>query len=607
MMALLGSIKANNVVADSPYPAKATVSFTFDDAASTTYTNALPVLSSKGLSATEYVNTGYVGKPGYMSWSQIQQLQNTYKWDIGGHSVTHPLMSTLNDTQLRYEVEQSKKDLIAHGITNPVSFATPYGDYSNKVIATIARYYQSHRPFHDRAYLNDYPYNKYLIYVKSVEKTTTVTEVKSWVDYAKSTNGWLVLVFHDVVTNPTDQYDVSTNFLKQIADYVKTSGIRNATVSEMTAYSKPSLFENGTFAQGLTGGWSVSNNAVLDTSYKGTIPNSINSVKLTGSSTASHLFSKKINVNPNGVYKVTGFTNTSNFKSGEAGYYVDEYDIDGNWISGKWLAGYTGLTNSVFESVFTYKPTSPNVKTAMLEVYMDPGSIGHIYVDTINMYLLLVEVPSVTPTPTISPITTSSPNPSASVLPSASPSASASATPIPTLSPTPVATVSASPSAMPSTSPSAGPIVNLVKNSGFGSVIGGWVANWQRDNTNLIVWSSASLGCAGSNSVKLEPNTNISTHLYSDLIIVESNKSYTWESCVKVGGGSGEFGYYIDEYDAGDQWVSGQWKMSEGLGVNITRKILYIPTSVNVKKVRLQYYKAINSTFSVIVDEVKLY
>ena len=67
----------------------AKVSITFDDGFASTYTNALPVLTERGIKATVYVTTDFIGSPGYMTWDQVISLQNDYGWEIGSHTVTH--------------------------------------------------------------------------------------------------------------------------------------------------------------------------------------------------------------------------------------------------------------------------------------------------------------------------------------------------------------------------------------------------------------------------------------------------------------------------------------------------------------------------------------
>jgi peptidoglycan/xylan/chitin deacetylase (PgdA/CDA1 family) len=68
---------------------------------------------------------------------QIGQLRKRKLVEIGAHSVTHPLLSSLTPSIQRQEVEQSRTDL--QEITGqPIeSFAFPYGDYTTETISVL--------------------------------------------------------------------------------------------------------------------------------------------------------------------------------------------------------------------------------------------------------------------------------------------------------------------------------------------------------------------------------------------------------------------------------------------------------------------------------------
>ncbi|MDQ3099010.1 MAG: polysaccharide deacetylase family protein [bacterium] len=620
-VAQFASVMINPAYAAQIYTPQGTVALTFDDATVDTYTKAVPILSSRGIKGVLYDNTGYNGKSGYLTWAQVQELQNKYGWEIGGHSVTHPLMTTLSASQLKTEVEQSKKDLVDHGI-NPVSFATPYGDYDNKVIAAIAKQYYIHRPFHDREQNNVYPYNSYLIQVQSVEKVTTFAQVKGWIDNAKATNTALVLVFHTIVTRPSDQYDVSESMLKQVADYIKSSGIKVNQVKDLAQMNTPNLFQNSSFEQGMNIGWTTDNatSVKIDTNTNGSMPAPKNSVVMSGSASVSHLFAPTLAVKPNETYVVKAFTNQSSFTNGEYGYYLNEYDSAGNWISGRWIFGNfdndTNNSNDVFQVSFKYQPTSDLVASAMLEVYMTAGSAGKVYIDNIELYKVYTDtsstpvpsaIPTVTPvvTPTVQPsaIPTASASATPTAQPSITPTATASATPVASVTPTPSMQPTAQPSVQPSATPSG---TNLVRNSNMGAAESGFALYW-KGNDSSIVYDTTSKGCSGAESIIMKANNTVNAVLINTkYIAVDSAKSYDWLTCVKVGTGSGEFGYYIDEYDANNIWISGKWMGMAAPGTR-TDWFVYTPSSSAVKYAGIQYYKTAGSTFEVNVDKIGFY
>src|SRR3990167_9370339 len=93
-----------------PVPASAAastrISFTFDDGLLSSYNQAAPTLATYGYKGTVYATTGCIGSVGtcpadedalYMSWAQLSALQATYGWEVGAHSVTHPLMTEISD------------------------------------------------------------------------------------------------------------------------------------------------------------------------------------------------------------------------------------------------------------------------------------------------------------------------------------------------------------------------------------------------------------------------------------------------------------------------------------------------------------------------------
>src|SRR5438105_14429313 len=106
LLALIAlNIPLQALAASSPVPA-AKVSFTFDDGLTSTYANAAPTLAKYGFTGTDYVITGCVGMTTapntcrantdttYMTWAQVQALQNSYGWEIGSHTIKHSCLAT---------------------------------------------------------------------------------------------------------------------------------------------------------------------------------------------------------------------------------------------------------------------------------------------------------------------------------------------------------------------------------------------------------------------------------------------------------------------------------------------------------------------------------
>jgi peptidoglycan/xylan/chitin deacetylase (PgdA/CDA1 family) len=377
----------------------AKISFTFDDGLTSALTKAAPALAQYGYTGTDYVITGCVGTTNkcpadesakYMTWPQITQLQNTNHWEIGSHTVNHPLLTEVSATKLTNELVNSKQALASHGI-DATDFASPYGDYNPKVLAAVSKYYSSHRPFADQQFTNSWPYNDYLLYVKQVQAGVTVAQVKSYIDEAKQKNAWLVLVMHDIQdvpsTNP-DDYQYGTNDLKQIAAYAQSQNMLGVNVNQgLAGTGGANLLANSTFDNGIADGWTtdVAANVTKDTANNGSYPSPTNSLLIKSNTSKSvHLFSPKVSVDSTKSYFLKNFVNITKRSAGQLSFYIDEYDVNGNWVS-----GHTAVSESVVnvENMnFVYKPSSAAVKQASVQVAVDKGSNLQAYVDNMQWF-----------------------------------------------------------------------------------------------------------------------------------------------------------------------------------------------------------------------------
>ena len=95
---------------------------TFDDAWADNHTHALGPLNRHRLPATLYAPSRLLGKPGYMTRSQLLEMDDGGV-TIGAHSRIHPDLRTCSPSELESEVNQEDlEDLLAKPVT---SFAYP--------------------------------------------------------------------------------------------------------------------------------------------------------------------------------------------------------------------------------------------------------------------------------------------------------------------------------------------------------------------------------------------------------------------------------------------------------------------------------------------------
>lgn len=556
----------------------AQISFTFDDGLQSAYTQAAPTLAKYGLTGTDAIITNCVGMTKvpntcrantdapYMTWAQVQAMQNTYGWEISSHTVDHDCLATsaatdpsdcqknlLTQAQVDAELANSKTALASHGI-NATDFMPPYGDYNTMVLAQIAKYYATMRQFANAGgNTNVWPYSDYYLWDYIVQEgTTPVSAVETAINNAIANKQWLILTFHDIQPTPStnpDDYQYGTSELAQIAQYVQSkeqaSQIKSVHVSQGLVTSSTNLLTNGNFAAGIADGWTTDNatDVKANSSNNGSYPNATYSVKVTTPSTGAnvHLFSPKVPVNAGTTYMFKNFLNLQSETSGTVGYYVDEYDANGNWISGQYLKQETGPF--VEDMNFTYKPTSANVSYASLQIIANGKSMT-AYLANSQMF----------------PLTSTA-------------------------------------------------VTNLMPNGTFDAGITG---GWSTDDATNIVADAGNNGSPNNpvNSVSMKSSTS-NTHLFSPQVSVTPGKAYSvssWLNLKSIGTNAGsEVGFYVDEYNASGTWISGKYLGGDHTVGTNTIGYTYTPSSTSVATARLQVILVGNSSIQAYFDDVNWY
>jgi peptidoglycan/xylan/chitin deacetylase (PgdA/CDA1 family) len=110
---------------------------TFDDGFADYADVALPILYGMGLTATLFVTSGWLGRPGMLSSSGLIDLALSTT-EIGAHSVTHPHLDILSDGRARAEIANCR-EVLEDIVGLPVSaFAYPHGSYHGRTRKAVA-------------------------------------------------------------------------------------------------------------------------------------------------------------------------------------------------------------------------------------------------------------------------------------------------------------------------------------------------------------------------------------------------------------------------------------------------------------------------------------
>jgi peptidoglycan/xylan/chitin deacetylase (PgdA/CDA1 family) len=122
---------------DAAHGAARTCVITFDDGHESNYTRALPLLRQYGFKATFFLTVGWVGTASYLTWGQVKELAAA-GMEIGSHSMTHRAPAKLSLTELRSEMQDSKKILEDRLGLPVVTASSPTGFY-NPAMIPVAR------------------------------------------------------------------------------------------------------------------------------------------------------------------------------------------------------------------------------------------------------------------------------------------------------------------------------------------------------------------------------------------------------------------------------------------------------------------------------------
>ncbi len=116
-------------VAEALRPAaRRRVAVSFDDGDAGQVAHAFPALAARDMTATFFVTTSWVGRPGFVSWDQLREMKAA-GMSVQSHSHTHPFLSELDASALREELRASKGALDEALEQATDSIALPGGDF----------------------------------------------------------------------------------------------------------------------------------------------------------------------------------------------------------------------------------------------------------------------------------------------------------------------------------------------------------------------------------------------------------------------------------------------------------------------------------------------
>jgi endoglucanase len=192
--------------------------------------NALAPLQARGMVATFYINSGFIGDATHLSTADLHALFDAGN-EIGGHTIDHANIKKLKTSAARQEVCGDRVTLMDRGLGFgfPVtSFAYPFGSFdaaSEQVVHDCG--YNSGRGVSgvdDRKTFAETipPLDPYgLRMTPSIKQGTTVATVEGYVTAAETHGGgWVQLLIHHLCTQ-CDPYSMTVSDFTTFLDWLQ--------------------------------------------------------------------------------------------------------------------------------------------------------------------------------------------------------------------------------------------------------------------------------------------------------------------------------------------------------------------------------------------------
>lgn len=209
--------------------ARPQVVLTFDDGIESDYTQAYTYLASKRMHGTSFIVPDLVGRSGYLSVPQMQEMY-THGWDFGNHTLSHADLTSLDSEGRQAQILGGRDWLTANGFSRAANYlAYPYGKAAGVTESELSSYgviaaRGGEWSLVETASGLPAPFRIPMTF--SPVRTTSLNDAKGIVDAAIGRGQTAMLVFHGLSASPSSQYDWPLDNFRALIDHIATK--RNA-------------------------------------------------------------------------------------------------------------------------------------------------------------------------------------------------------------------------------------------------------------------------------------------------------------------------------------------------------------------------------------------
>jgi hypothetical protein len=187
------------------------------------------IMDQYGMKGSLFIDPSAIGQKGFLSQKQLDLFARD-GWNIGAHDINYNLRA-MSTQEVDSFLGSTAAYLTDRQYAGREYFAYPGGLDDPRINALVSKHFKYalnvDSTSNAGSTISDYRINR-----MSIDRWTTLAQVKKWIDDAKSDHEYLVLNFHTFSATRNTDENISPEFFLEIIQYIDASQVLVQTVSE---------------------------------------------------------------------------------------------------------------------------------------------------------------------------------------------------------------------------------------------------------------------------------------------------------------------------------------------------------------------------------------
>lgn len=216
-----------------PSQGQRVVCIVFDDGWQNQFDTAIPTLNYYGFKAIFGIITSYANRSNsnYVNWSEIITLAKN-GMDIESHTYSHLNLNQQDDASIIYQLTQSKKDLLDHGVNSSILIYPEGGGAGNSTVESLVQqYYLVARGITDAQLDLSSPFDRFDLPAYTMSHTTTVSQFEKIVNNAG--NSTIVILYYHKISDENVDTATSPQIFSTEMQYLHDNNFDVMTLSQL--------------------------------------------------------------------------------------------------------------------------------------------------------------------------------------------------------------------------------------------------------------------------------------------------------------------------------------------------------------------------------------